>query len=465
MLQRYFGNRQFYRMTLTVAIPIMIQNGITNLVSMLDNIMVGQVGTVEMTGVSIVNTLIFVFNLMIFGAVSGAGIFTAQFHGREDDEGVRYTLRYKIIICSALTLLGIGVFLLAGETLIGLYLKGEGSAADIAASLQCGKNYLRIMLIGFIPFAAVQCYSSTLRETGETMVPMVAGIAAVAVNLLLNYLLIFGKFHAPKLGVDGAAIATVASRFVELGIIAGWTHRHKDRNRFIVGAYRSLRIPGALAKKIIVKGTPLLVNEALWAGGMALLSQCYSIRGYLVVSALNINNTISNVFNVAFLAMGNSVGIIIGQMLGAGRLKEARETVPKLITFSVLLSAGVACVMACFSGVFPQIYNTADEVRQLATKLILAAAVFMPVNAFANAAYFTLRSGGKTMITFLFDSFYVCVVSVPAAFVLSRFTAIPIVPLYVMIQALDIFKCVIGYVLIKKGIWVNNMVSSMGENV
>lgn len=465
MLRRYFGDKQFYKMTLLVAIPIMIQNGITNFVSMLDNIMVGRVGTVEMTGVSIVNTLLFVFNLTIFGAVSGAGIFTAQFYGKRDHTGIRYTLRFKLIISTLLTVLGIGVFLAFGESLIKLYLRGEGNAQEIAASLGFAKRYLRIMLIGLAPFAIVQCYSGTLRETGETSVPMWAGIVAVCVNLCFNYLLIFGKLGMPKLGVEGAAIATVLSRFVELAIIMTWTHRHKQKNPFIVGVYRSVHIPRQLVRSITVKGMPLLINEMLWAGGMALLSQCYSMRGYMVVSALNISNTITNVFNVAFLAMGNSVGIIIGQLLGAGKTDEAKSTVRKLMTFSVLLSVGVACVMAMFSGAFPKVYNTGDEVRSLATSLILSAAVFMPVNAFANASYFTLRSGGKTLITFLFDSFFVCVVSAPVAYLLSRFTQMPMVPLYLVVQSLDLVKCVLGYVLIKKGIWIHNIVETQQEAV
>lgn len=459
-MKRYFGNKSFYKMALLVAVPIMIQNGITNFVSLLDNIMVGRVGTVEMTGVSIVNTLIFVFNLMIFGAISGAGIFTAQYYGKGDPEGIRYTFRFKLLICAVLVAFSAFVFLRFGDDLIQLYLKGEGSRKDIQNSLSFGRQYLRVMLFGFIPFALVQCYSGTLRESGQTVVPMVAGIAAVCVNLLLNYILIFGKFGAPKLGVTGAAIATVVSRFAELGIIAVWTYRHRARNPFIVGAYRSLRIPAALSRSIVRKGAPLLLNEALWAGGMALLVQCYSLRGYHVVSAMNISNTITNVFNVAFLAMGNSVGIIVGQLLGAGKAEEAKDTDRKLIVFSVLSTTAVAGIMACFAGIFPKIYNTSADVRLLATSLILASAVFMPSNSFTNASYFTLRCGGKTLITFFFDSFFVCMVSVPAAYLLSRFTAVPIVPMFIIIQTLDFIKCFIGYLLIKKGVWIHNIVSA-----
>ena len=182
MLNRYIGDRAFYRRVLGIAVPIIIQNGITNFVSLLDNIMVGQVGTIPMSGVSIVNGLIFVFNLCIFGASSGAGIFTAQFHGSRDDAGIRYTFRFKVLICSALSILGITLFLTAGDSLIGLYLTGEGSPEEATQALAYGREYMLVMLVGLLPFALSNAYSSTLRETQETFVPMIAGIAAVCIN-------------------------------------------------------------------------------------------------------------------------------------------------------------------------------------------------------------------------------------------------------------------------------------------
>ena len=174
MLQRYIGDRAFYRRVFTIAIPIIIQNGITNFVSLLDNIMVGQVGTIPMSGVSIVNGLLFVFNLCIFGASSGAGIFTAQFHGSGDDTGIRHTFRFKILICIFLSLAGGLIFTLGGNRLIGLYLTGEGDAATAAGALEYGLKYLAIMVWGFLPFALNFAYASTLRETGETLVPMIS---------------------------------------------------------------------------------------------------------------------------------------------------------------------------------------------------------------------------------------------------------------------------------------------------
>ena len=458
MFKRYIGDKAFYRRCLMVAVPNIIQNGITNFVSLLDNIMVGQVGTVPMSGVSIVNGLLFVINLCVFGASSGAGIFTAQFHGSGDHEGVRHTFRFKFLICLAISAIGAAIFLLGGRGLIGLYLTGEGDAQTAAGALQYGLDYLSVMVWGFLPFALCNAYSITLRESGETMVPMLGGITAVLVNLCLNYVLIFGHFGAPQMGVRGAALATVISRFVELSIVAGWTHLHADRHPFISGVFRSLYIPGSLLKGIAVKGMPLLLNEFLWASGMAFMNQCYSTCGLDVVPAMNISSTLFNLGSVAFLSMGNAVGIIMGQMLGAGKTEtEVRDTNRKLIAVSILCGIVFGGLMAAVSGLFPMLYNTTDQVRQLATWLICISAAMMPLNSYTNAAYFTLRSGGQTLVTFLFDSCFVWSCCVPLAFCLSRFTGIGIIALYAICQGTDLVKCFIGAFMIRQGKWIQNL--------
>ena len=218
-MKKFIGDKAFYKMVLLVAVPIMVQNGITNFVSLLDNIMIGRIGTEQMSGAAIVNQLIFVYNLCIFGGVSGAGIFTAQYFGQKDHEGVRQTLRYKLWMAVILTVITIVLFLTAGDSLSSMYLKGDGTAQEIRDTLIYGKQYLWIMLLGLPPFMMVQVYASTLRECGETVLPMMAGIVAVLINLIFNYLLIFGKLGLPALGVDGAALATSIARLLEMGLI------------------------------------------------------------------------------------------------------------------------------------------------------------------------------------------------------------------------------------------------------
>lgn len=457
-MRKFFGTRAFYRRVILLMLPIMIQNGITNFVNMLDNIMVGRIGTVPMTGVAIANQLLFVYILCIFGAVSGAGIFGAQFAGKKDNDGLRHTFRFKLLFCTGLAILSIFVFIFGGDKLIGLYLQGEGTPADAAMALHYGKQYLMIMLIGLIPHAIVQCYSSTLRETGQTVLPMAGGVVAVGVNLVLNYILIFGHFGAPAMGVAGAATATVISRFVELGIVVFWTEFHRQKNPFIIGAFRSMHIPGKLVLAITKKGMPLMLNEALWASGFATLSQCYSVRGLNVVAANNIGHTFFDVFSVAFMAVGAAIGIIIGQMLGAGETEEARTAATQLVTFSVLVGAAVGLLYAVCAKWIPLIYNTNDEVRILAMRLMQISAITMPIDACAHASYFTLRSGGQAFITFLFDSCFMWIISIPVAFVLSHYTSLGILWLYTLVQCLNIFKCILGIALIKKGIWIRNIV-------
>ena len=458
MSSKISGNRAIYRQFFAVALPIIVQNGITNFVSLLDNIMVGQVGTIPMSGVSIVNGLIFVFNLCVFGASAGAGIFTAQFYGSGDSAGIRHTFRFKYLICTLITVLGIGIFLWADEPLIGLYLTGEGDAALAEGALYYGTRYLHIMLWGFLPFALSNAYAGTLRETGETMLPMLAGIAAVIVNLVLNYILIFGHLGAPAMGVEGAALATVISRYVELAIVAVWTHLNHERHPFIREAYRSFYIPGKLLRGIVVKGLPLLVNEFFWASGMAVISQCYSTCGLDVVPATNISNTLYNLGSVAFQAMGVSVGIVMGQMLGANTpAAEVRDTNRKLIRIAVLAGLVFGIFNAAVSGFFPSIYNTTPEVRHLATWLICINACLMPFNSYTCATYFTLRSGGQTMVTFLYDCCFVWAVCIPLAFCLSRFTSMPIIPLFAICQGTDLIKSALGFYMLRQGKWIQNL--------
>ncbi len=457
-LSKFVGDRGFYRRLFAVMTPVLIQNIITNFVSLLDNIMVGQVGTEPMSGVAIVNQLIFVFNLCIFGGLSGAGIFTAQFYGKGDSRGVRDTFRIKLYIGMASFTLFLLLFLAKGGALISLFLHEGEAGLDLDATLDFGMEYLHVMLLQMAPFALTQVYASTLRETGETMLPMKAGITAVFINVTFNYIFIFGKLGAPAMGVTGAAVATVMARFAECLIVVCWTHRHRDRNTYIKGVYRSFRVPLSLVRQVVVKGTPLMANEVLWSAGMTTLNQCYSVRGLEVVSAFNISTTVSDLFFCAFLAMGTTVSIVVGQLLGAGKLEQAVDENTKLIAFSVALSVVVGGIMAVLAPYIPRIYNTKGAVKDLASRLLLVSAVMMPLNAFINSSYFTLRSGGKTIITFVFDCMFLWVLSIPAAFVLSRFTAVPVVEMYLLIEGLNLIKGVIGFRLVKSRRWVNNLV-------
>ncbi len=455
MLKKLIGDKKFYGMVLKIAIPIIIQMAITNFVGLLDNIMVGQVGTEQMTGVAVVNQLLFVFNICIFGGVSGAGIFGAQFYGSGNDEGLRYVLRFKMLICSTISVIALALFILFPDFLINLFLTDSGDG-DVAATLDYGRQYLAVMLWGLVPFALKEAYASSLKETEETLLPMKASAIAVGINLALNALLIFGLLGFPKLGVVGAAIATVISRYIEFAIVI--ISCHSGKRSFFKGVYKSFYMPKWLIMQIIYKGTPLLLNEAFWSAGIIAMNQRYSQRGLSVVAAINIASTIANLFNVVYISMGSSISIIVGKELGAGHLKEAKSTATKMITFSVMCCMVTGALMAACSYGFANIYNTSDAIKELAVIFICICAILTPFDALNNAAYFTLRSGGKTFITFLFDSVFLWTISIPVATILVKYTDWGIVPVYAFCQSLNLIKSIIGVILVKKGIWIQNVV-------
>ena len=454
--RRLIGSRQFYKAVLAITLPIMLQNGITNFVGLLDNIMVGRVGTNQMTGVAISNQLFLVINLCFYGATAGAGIFTAQYYGAGEMEALRHTVRYKVIVTAIIAALGISICLLFGQPLIKLFLGGQASECDPAVVLDHAWKYMKIMLIGYVPFGIATIYAGTLRETGKTVFPMVASIVAVFVNLVFNYLLIFGKFGFPQLGVEGAAVATVISRFVEAAIVVIGTHANK-KNTFVVGLYKSLKVPVALAKDITKKGMPLLLNECMWSLGVTIISQCYSVRGVDVVAGMNIANTVHNFFFMIAMSLGNAIAIMVGHQLGAGRFDEAKDTVLKLTAFSVLSCIFGGIIMALLATPFANIYNTSDSIKELAVKIMWIYSACLPIIGFVNSTYFTLRSGGKTGITFAFDCGYTWLILVPIAFCVTRFTSANIILIFGLCQASEVVKAVAGCVLLKMGVWINKL--------
>ena len=454
-MKSLIGNKKFYRMVLIVCIPIVIQNGFTNLASLLDNIMIGQLGTLSMSGVSISNQLFQVFNVSVFGAMSGAGIFLAQFYGRGNKDGVHNCFRIKMIIGILISILSICIFKLFGSSLISLYL--NDNPEDSLKTLNYGMQYMNVMLIGLIPFAITQVYSSSLRETGNTVLPMKASVIAVIVNFCINYILIFGNFGFPRLGVIGAAIGTVVSRVVEMSIniTAGY------KNEYLRDAMHLNKISSDIFMNVVKRGMPLLCNEILWSIYIALISQCYSTRGLAAVAAINITTTVTNFFMIICYAMGNSISIIVGQRLGAGEIEYAKDCDLKMVFMNFLMCLCIGVTLFGCSPFIPQIYNTSVEVKNLASSLLRISACMLPIISLYYSSYFTMRAGGKTLLTFFFDSGYTFIFTFMVALCLTRFTDLPIFNVYLLVQCVDIPKAILGITLVKKGIWVHNIVNEL----
>ena len=455
--KKFIGSKEFYRGVLAITIPMIIQNSISNFVNLLDNIMVGSLGTEQMSGVAIVNQFTFVFTLLVFGAVSGAGIFTAQFHGNGDKENVRNTFRAKLLINLVVSIVGVTVFLAFQETFISMFLHESESSGDLELTMECGKEYLKWIVIGLVPFAFSQAYASTLRETGNTVIPMAASISAVVTNLVFNALLIYGIWFFPELGVAGAAIATTISRFVELAILVIYSHTHEGECYFVKGAFKNFRIPKDLMANIAAKGFPIMANEFLWSLSITIRNQCYATRGLDVVAVVNIAFTIINLMNVVFLSLGSSIAIIVGNQLGAGKIEEAKDSAYKMIAFSIFAASCMSILQIAISPFFPLIYETSDSVRDIATFIIIVSACASPFNAFSHACYFTLRSGGKAAATFIFDSGYAWALVIPAAFLISRLTDWSFQVIFITVLLIEALKCIMGVIMVKGESWARQL--------
>lgn len=454
-IKRYIGPRSFYRRAFAVMLPLALQNVVTNFVSLLDNIMIGQTGTASMSGVAVVGQLMFIFYIFVFGTMAGPGIFCAQFWGAGDMRSFKAAFRFRLaagLIVCAICMLALG---LRGRPLVGLYL--TGGAAETAEVMDHALSYLRIMLWGMLPYTLSSIYASTLRETGRTVVPMVSSLAAVAVNLALNWILIFGKLGAPAMGVRGAAIATVVSRLCELVINLAWCHANSVEIRFTRRMLEGFPMSRRLFLSLLSKSIPLMANEALWCLGMATLTQIYSTRGLVVVAALNIANVLWDLFSSLIFSTGGAIGIMVGQELGAGETELAVETDRRLIALAAAISLCVSGVFLLAAPLFPSFYNTSAEVRALAARIIRVMALVEPFDCFATVCYFTIRSGGRTAVTFLFDSVFTWAFCVPAAFLLARFTSADILVVYGVSMMMIAMKALMGYVMVRGRFWVNTL--------
>ena len=417
--------------------------------------MVGALGTEAMSGVSIVNQFVFIFNLLLFGAMSAAGIFTAQYHGKGDVQGVRNTFRLKMLMSAFVGILGVVLFVALDDQLISTFLHDGESTGNLQLTLQYGKEYLAVFVIGMIPFAISQAYASTLRETGDTVIPMYSSVIALVCNCGLNYIFIF----VCDLGVTGAAIATVISRCAELAFVVIVAHARPARYKFIRGAYRSLALPRKLITNVLVRGMPLIFNEFMWAISVTLRNQSYSMRGLDVVAAINITSVIVNLASVVYMACGASISIIVGAELGAGNIEKARDSAWKMLAFSVMCAVVTGAFMTVIAPIFPRMYETSDAVRELATYMTIVSAIYLPFDAFSNAAYFTIRSGGRVFITFLLDSGFMWAIVVPLSLCVAHLTNMNILYFYLLCQGATMLKPILGFYLLRRGTWARQLVA------
>ena len=458
-MKKLIGSKGFYKMVLAICIPIVIQNGFTNLASLLDNIMIGQLGTLSMSGVSITNQLLQVFNVTIFGAMSGPGIFMAQFYGKKNKEGVENCFRIKLIIGIIITLLAIFLFYTFGQQLISLYL--NDNPQDNLKTLNYGMDYLKIMIIGLIPFVITQVYSSSLRETGNTVLPMIASVVAVIVNFCINYILIFGHFGFPEMGIQGAAVGTLTARMLELLIIVVYIWKIDTKVRlFDINLFRTIFLPenrkiwGAFFKVAF----PIMCSGMIWAISVPMQT---AILGHLSADAIAANSVSSTFFQylkVIVIAISSASAVVIGKDIGEGDIERVKSDGRTLSVIDVLIGIVLASLLFVLRGPLLSMYKLTDTAAVLANHFIMIMSVVMVGMSYQMpVSVGVIQGGGDTRFSMYMNMISTWGIVMPLSFLAAFVWKLPVELVVVAVQSDQLFKGIPVFLRFRSYKWIHKL--------
>ncbi len=443
-----FKDKIFFKKFLKIALPVMLSAFVTFLVSFLDNIMVGLVSNEAVSGVYAANEVTFVFNLVVYGVLEGAGIFIQQFHGKADYINERKCFVFKIIFLFIFLVIAIPSLYIFGPKVIELYTKSDTNFDLIYKE---GKNYLYLIIISYIPFSLGYLFSTTFREIGETKYAFYSSLVAIIINTTCNalFILVF------KMGAPGAAIATIIARTCEMLFLIVISKVKKFE--FANIGFKDFKIDLVLGKKIIKKGFLLFINEIGYSVGTILQTLALSQRDG-VLSAISILTTVTNIMTILIQGLSTAIGVMVGQDLGQDDFDKAWEDNKKLNILAFYMCMVVCIFLLITSNFIPLMFKEVDSLQKaIATKLIIVYALMLIFNCWSITCYYTLKAGGKTLQTLVLDTGSLFVLYVPISFLLACKTNLDIVYVYLLIRCLDILRTVIGFVLVNKKKWLVNL--------
>ena len=444
-----FNDRQFYRGLFALAIPIMLQNLVNTLVNMLDTIMVGRLGTVEIAALGLGNQVFFLYNIILFGICSGGAIFTAQFWGKGDIPGIRKNLGFCLTLNLAVAVLftlGAAFF---PEVLIGVYSRDQ-------AVIRVGAAYLRIISFSLIPFAVSTAFVLTLRSVEKVRLAIVGSVIALLLNGVLNYLFIFGKGPIPAMGVEGAALATVIARYVEtlVLVIVSYSLRYTPAGRLreLFGFNRYY------ARQFFRVTLPVIANEIFWSLGITVQNIIFARTDTESIAAFNITGTVSQLTWVLFMGLGNGVAVLIGKKIGEQDEKTARDYASRIVRFAPLLSLGAAMILFYLSRFLPFVFNVNPQTLNAASQMFIILCCSYPFKAFNMSMVIGIcRAGGDTVFCVVYDLVMMWFVALPlaafAAFVLKT----PVWIIYLCVIMEEPLKAILGLWRFKSGKWLHNV--------
>ena len=446
-----FNDKQFYRSLFALAIPIMLQTLLNSAVNLLDTIMIGRLGTIEIAAVGLGNQIFFLYNVFLFGICSGGAVFAAQFWGRGDIQGIRKNLGFCLTLNLASGVIFTLVAFIIPERIIGIYSRDE-------AVIEAGAVYLRILSFSFIPFAANLAFTLSLRSVEKVRLAIVATVVAIIINGTLNYLLIFGIGPFPAMGVEGAALGTVISRVVEALIIVIMSYVLKY---VPAGSLRELLSYNRRFIRQFFRITlPVIANEVFWSTGVTVQNIIFARTDTDAIAAFNIVGTVQMLTWVLFLGLGNGVAVLIGKKIGEQDEKTAREYASKINRFAPLLAIGAAMVLYPFSRIMPYVFNVNPGTLQAASHMFIILCFSYPFRAFNMSMIIGVcRAGGDTVFCVIYDIAFMWFVALPLAACAGFIFGAPVWIIYLCIALEEPLKAMLGIWRFKTGKWLHNVTS------
>ncbi|MHB8961580.1 MAG: MATE family efflux transporter [Saccharofermentanales bacterium] len=426
-----------------------MQNLVGALLNMVDNVMVGGLGETAMAAVGIGNQIFFIFAVVLFGITSGLSVFIAQFWGSGRVDDIRRAISLGLILCTAFSLAFTVVTLAAPEMLMSVF-------TNDTAVIRLGADYLSVVAFGYPLSAISMVYSVGLRSTEKPVLPLAASVLSLMLNTVLNYLLIYGNFGFPDMGVRGAALATVIARIAEIIMIVFMVYRW----RMVVDCYLKdfLHLRRKFVLSILRLALPVIANESLWVLGVSVFSAVYGRMGTPELAAYNVVSTLERLSFVLVLGLGNGCAVIVGKILGEGDNPKAYLYAKRSITLAPLTGIVIGILMIAVRNPIIAMYDIQEIVKSYAASLILISALVFPIKSFNFTNMIgVLRAGGDTRFMLAIDTIPLWLAAVPLSIVTGLYLKWPLPYVYLIIFGEELLKAALGLWRFFSRKWMNNL--------
>ena len=453
-MRKHFGSASFYKRAFFIGVPVMLQQLIQTMVSLIDNFMVSGLGDVKMSGVNISGQILFMFMVLLNAICMAGGIFMTQYSGANDKEGMRQALCFKLIVAGCVILLYMFVCMVIPRPVLSLMVVGNHQAEAI---LDQGERYMFLMGLIGIPMVISTIVASSLREIGQVKQPLVISVLATCVNTFFNWVLIYGNLGAPRLEVQGAAYATIIARVLEMVLYILLLMKMKPP--FMITFATLKHIDFGLFGKIFKKGSLVLFSEMLWVISETITTALYNGKGGAdVVSGMASSFAIANLYFVAFGGIVTATSVIIGMTLGRGELDEARKQKNWMLSASVVFGLFMSVVGVLTVFLVPVVFkNLSLEAQTICKEMVLMMALFMPVWVYVNTQFAVAKAGGDTIMGAVVDGSVTIFLILPGIFIMAFFTPLGPVAMYGIMKLADLLKITIAHIWLKKERWVKNL--------